>query len=41
MKNKEKVKFTEDKITVRGLLRINATDMNNLLYTLDQAELIN
>ena len=39
-KGKEKVTFTEDKVTVKGILRINATDMNNLLYTLDQAELI-
>lgn len=40
MKGKEKVSFTEDKVIVKGILRINATDMNNLLYTLDQAELI-
>jgi len=40
MKNKEKVAFTEDKVTVKGILRINATDMNNLLYTIDQAEII-
>ncbi len=40
MKDKKKVEFTEDKVTIKGILRINATDMNNLLYTLDQAELI-
>lgn len=40
MKNEKKVEFTEEKVTVKGILRINATDMNNLLYTLDQAELI-
>lgn len=40
MKNKEKVEFTEEKVTIKGILRINATDMNNLLYTLDQAEVI-
>lgn len=40
MKDQKKVPFTEDKITVRGILRINATDMNNLLYTLDQAVII-
>lgn len=41
MKNKKKVEFTEEKVTIKGILRINATDMNNLLYTLDQAEVIN
>lgn len=40
MKGEKKVSFTEDKVTVKGILRINATDMNNLLYTLDQAELV-
>ena len=40
MKNEKKVEFTEEKVTIKGILRINATDMNNLLYTLDQAELI-
>lgn len=40
MKGQEKVAFTEDKVTVKGILRINATDMNNLLYTLDQAEIV-
>lgn len=40
MKDKKKVAFTEEKVTVKGILRINATDINNLLYTLDQAEII-
>lgn len=40
MKDQKKVAFTEDKVTVKGILRINATDMNNLLYTLDQAVMI-
>ena len=38
MKSEKKVEFTEEKVTIKGILRINATDMNNLLYTLDQAE---
>ena len=41
MKNEKKVNFTEEKVTIKGILRINATDMNTLLYTLDQAVLIN
>ncbi len=40
MKNNEKIEFTEDKVSVKGILRINATDMNNLLYTLDQATML-
>ena len=40
MKDNKKVEFMEDKVTIKGILRINATDMNNLLYTLDQAEVI-
>lgn len=40
MKSEKKVEFTEEKVTIKGILRINATDMNNLLYTLDQAEVI-
>jgi len=40
-KDQKKIPFTEDKVTVKGILRINATDMNNLLYTIDQAEMIN
>ena len=40
MKGGKKVPFTDKKIKVKGTLRINATDINNLLYTLDQAEII-
>lgn len=40
MKDGKKVEFTEDKVSVKGILRINATDMNNLLYTLDQATML-
>lgn len=40
MKSEKKVEFTEEKVTIKGTMRINATDMNNLLYTLDQAEVI-
>ena len=40
MKGEKKVEFTEEKVSIKGILRINATDMNNLLYTLDQAEVI-
>ena len=40
MNGEKKVEFTEDKVTIKGILRINATDMNNLLYTLDQAQVI-
>jgi len=31
----KKIPFTEDKITVKGTLRINETDVTNLLYTLE------
>lgn len=40
MKSKKKVAFTEEKIKVKGILRINASDINNLLYTLDQAQIV-
>lgn len=40
MEGDEKIAFTEEKIKVKGILRINASDINNLLYTLDQAEIV-
>ena len=40
MKDNEKIAFTDKKVTVKGILRINATDINNLLYTLDQGEMV-
>ncbi len=35
-----KIPYTDKKIKVKGTLRINVTDMNNLLYTLDTATVI-
>lgn len=40
MANGDKVSFTDDKISIRGTLRINESDMNSLLYTLENAEIL-
>lgn len=34
-KNGKKIAFTDKKIRVKGILRINVTDITNLLYTLE------
>ena len=36
----KKIPFTDKKIKVKGILRINVTDMNNLLYTLENATVL-
>lgn len=41
MKDAKKVAFTEDKIKVKGILRISPKDANSLLYTLEDAIVIN
>lgn len=40
MKDGKKIKYQENKVSMKGVLRINESDANSLLYTLDQAELI-
>lgn len=40
MKGGEKISYTDEKVTMKGILRINEKDMNSLLYTLEEAELI-
>ena len=40
MKDNIKVPYTEEKITVKGVLSINPTNPNELLYTLTDAVLI-
>jgi len=37
MKDDKKVAFTEDKINLKGTLRINENDISGLLYTLENA----
>lgn len=37
MKDKKKVAYSKDKIKVKGILRVNAIDAANLIYTLDNA----
>jgi hypothetical protein len=41
LKENKKQKYTEEKIKVKGILRINENDSSGLLYTLDLAEVIN
>ncbi|WP_305981694.1 hypothetical protein [Roseivirga thermotolerans] len=38
---KEKIKFTEKRIKVRGKLKINADDPLKLMYILQEAEIVN
>jgi hypothetical protein len=40
MKNDKKVAYSDDKIKVKGILRIDPKDANSLLYTLEQAILV-
>ena len=40
LKNEAKAKYTDDKIRIKGILNINATDINSLLYTIREAEII-
>ncbi len=40
MKDKKEVAFTEKKVKFRGILHINPKDINNLLYSMDQAIII-
>ncbi len=37
----EKVPYSDDKILVKGILRINENNDNNLMYTLENATLVN
>ncbi len=39
--DKVKVAYSDDKIKMKGILRINDKDINNPLYTLEDAVLIN
>lgn len=38
--SKDKIKYTEKRITVRGRLKINADDPMKLMYILQQAEIV-
>jgi len=40
MANDKKVKFTDNKISVKGVLRINEQNSNGLLYTLEEAVIL-
>ena len=40
VKTKNSIKFTEDAITIKGILRLNQNNPNQLLYVLEQAELV-
>jgi len=40
MKNQKKVKISERKVKVKGILYVNPKDINSLLYTLDEAEIL-
>lgn len=40
MKDGKKVKYSPDKVTMKGILRINEKDISSLLYTLEDAVLI-
>ncbi|MDX1478775.1 MAG: hypothetical protein R3301_13775 [Saprospiraceae bacterium] len=37
---KEPVKYTAESITLRGILRLNADDINRLMYALEEAEMV-
>ncbi|MDF1698459.1 MAG: hypothetical protein P1U56_21590 [Saprospiraceae bacterium] len=39
-KNGKKIPFTDKKVKVKGILRINVTDITNLLYTLEDGVII-
>ncbi|MEK7254462.1 MAG: DUF3299 domain-containing protein [Bacteroidota bacterium] len=41
VKAKEAVPFTADPITIKGVLHLNSTDMNKLMYSLSQVEKVN
>ena len=40
MKGGKKIPHTDEKVVMRGILRINEKDMNSLLYTLEDAVLV-
>lgn len=40
IKDGKKIPHTDDKVIMRGILRINEKDMNSLLYTLEDAVLV-
>lgn len=40
IKDGKKIAHTDDKVSMRGILRINEKDMNSLLYTLEDAVLV-
>ncbi len=40
MKDSKKVKFSEEKVKIKGILRINPKDASSLLYSLEDAILI-
>lgn len=38
--SQEQIKFTEDKITIKGILKLNANNPDQLLYVIEKAELV-
>jgi hypothetical protein len=40
MENGRKVAYTDEKVSVKGILRINDSNENNLMYTLENASII-
>ena len=41
VKTKSEVRFTDDAITVRGILKLNPDDPDHLMYIVEEAEIIN
>ncbi|MCB0522868.1 MAG: DUF3299 domain-containing protein [Lewinellaceae bacterium] len=41
IKARQPVSYTADPVTLKGVLRLNATDINRLMYSLSEVELIN
>jgi hypothetical protein len=41
VKTRSEVRFTDDAITVRGILKLNPDDPDHLMYIIEEAEVIN
>lgn len=41
VKSKSPIAFTADPITIKGVLHLNSTDVNKLMYSLTEAEKVN
>lgn len=40
VKDGKKITYTDEKVTMKGILRINEKDINSLLYTMEQGQLV-